>query len=109
MAKRIAMPLLTMLMTVGVSIVLKRGMYILMSVSTFILSIVFSVYTSIQEGKEFKERELKRVKNYEKYSLMVFCADGLPGRMQSRSLLKRDLQLLKREFLRLKLGSLCLL
>ena len=69
MAKRIAMPLLTMLMTVGVSIVLKRGMYILMSVSTFILSIVFSVYTSIQEGKEFKERELKRVKNYEKYLL----------------------------------------
>ena len=67
MAKRIAMPLLTMLMTVAVSIVLKRG--ILMSISTFILSIVFSVYTSIQEGKEFKERELKRVKNYGKYLL----------------------------------------
>ena len=69
MAKRIAMPLLTMLMTVGVSIVLKRGMYILMSVSTFILSIIFSIYTSIQENKEFKQRESKRVRNYEKYLL----------------------------------------
>ena len=67
--KRIAAPFLTLAITVGVGILLKRGIFILMSAGMMVATIIVSIVTGIQSAKDRKEQEEERVNNYNKYLL----------------------------------------
>lgn len=67
--KRIAAPALTLAITVGVGILLKRGIFILMSAGMMVATIVVSIVTGIQSIKERKNQEKERTDNYNKYLL----------------------------------------
>ena len=67
--KRIAAPALTLAITVGVGILLKRGIFILMSAGMMVATIVVSIVTGIQSVKERKNQEKERTDNYNKYLL----------------------------------------
>ena len=67
--KRIAAPFLTLAITVGVGILLKRGIFILMSAGMMVATIIVSIVTGIQSTKDRKEQEEERVNNYNKYLL----------------------------------------
>ncbi len=67
--KRIAMPFATLMMTIAVSIILKRGIYVLISGGTMVITIIFSITTGIQAAKDRKEKERNRIIRYENYLL----------------------------------------
>lgn len=67
--KRIIPPLCTLCITVATSILMKRGLFVLISAGSMIVTIVFSVVSLRQDNKDRKEQEIKRVKNYEEYLL----------------------------------------
>ena len=67
--KRLVPPLCTLGMTIGVSILMKRGLFVLMSAGTMVVTIVFSVVSYFEDKKDRKEKEVRREANYEKYLL----------------------------------------
>lgn len=65
----IVTPLIMLSVTVAMSILMKRGIYVLMSVTTTIVSIIVSVAKFIQERKANKEKNKNRQTFYEQYLL----------------------------------------
>lgn len=67
----ILMPLVMLCVTVSVSILMKRGIFVIVSAISTVMSLVFSVYRYIQGRKEDKEKETHRQDMYDKYLLSV--------------------------------------
>lgn len=62
-------PLMMMLVTVGVSILMKRGAFVLMSIATTVMTLIFSVTRYFNEKKDCAEKVQKREELYEAYLL----------------------------------------
>lgn len=62
-------PLGMLCVTVAVSIMMKRGMFVLMSVSTTVMTTIFSISRFLKEKKECRLNNEKRVQVYEEYLL----------------------------------------
>ena len=69
LAALILPPLCMMAVTVAISIVMKRGMFILMSVSATVMSTIFSVVKYLQDKKEDKEKNERMLEVYKTYLL----------------------------------------
>lgn len=67
--KRIVPPLCTMSLTIVVSVLMRRGIFVMVSAGTTVITIVFSVVNLIQDKKDKKEKEVRREENYENYLL----------------------------------------
>lgn len=67
--KRLVPPLCTLCMTIAISILMKRGLFVLMSAGTMVITMVFSVVSYFEDKKDRKEKEVRREANYEKYLL----------------------------------------
>ena len=65
----IVTPLATMSVTIALSIIMKRGMYVLISVATTVMSLIFSAVKFSGDRKECVEKEAARQKAYEQYLL----------------------------------------
>lgn len=65
----IVTPLATMAVSVGISILMKRGSFILMSIAASIMAIITSVVKYINDKKDHKAEEQKRQELYEQYLL----------------------------------------
>jgi type VII secretion protein EssC, C-terminal domain len=68
-AQIIITPLATLSVTVAMSILMKRGIYVIMSVATTLLTLTMSVSKLIKEKKACKEFNEKREQMYEDYLL----------------------------------------
>lgn len=64
-------PLVMVCITVALGIIMKRGIMVLMSATMMVATTAFSVVRLIGEGREHKEKERKRVADYEIYLLGV--------------------------------------
>ncbi|MGL4383003.1 MAG: type VII secretion protein EssC [Bacilli bacterium] len=60
-------PLLTISVTILMSIVLKRGAYVLMAMATSLLSIIMAISNYFKQRKDVKEKNIKREEVYNKY------------------------------------------
>lgn len=67
--KRIGPPFLTLAITVGVGLLIKRGIFILMSAGMMVATIIASIVSGVGDAKERKENERERVDNYSRYLL----------------------------------------
>lgn len=65
----IVTPVLMMIITVGISIVMKRGLFVIMSIATTVFGIIASVSKYISDKKEWKEKNEKIKNVYELYLL----------------------------------------
>ena len=65
----IATPLIMLAITVGIGVLLKRGLYMMMGVASTVATSVFSVYRYISEKKECRIKNEKREKVYTDYLL----------------------------------------
>lgn len=68
-AKLIIPPLCTMCIMAGVSILMKRGIFVVVSVAGTLMTTIFSVTTYINDKKEDKKNESERKANYQQYLL----------------------------------------
>lgn len=68
----IVTPLVMLVVTVGVGLLLKRGLYMLMGVASTVVTSIFSVYRFISEKKECKVKNAKREEIYLDSSLDLF-------------------------------------
>ena len=59
----------TLCMTVGVSMLMKRGLFVLVSAGSMVLTMVFTAVNLVQEQKDRKDEEARRQENYENYLL----------------------------------------
>ena len=71
LAQVILPPLCMMCVTVAVSILLKRGLYIVMSLSTTLMTLVFSVIKYFNDKKDCKEQNARRLEMYDEYILSM--------------------------------------
>ncbi|MFA9379049.1 MAG: type VII secretion protein EssC [Lachnotalea sp.] len=62
-------PLMMMCVTVGISILMKRGLFVLMSVASTGMTIIVSIVKYITDKKEFKEESILREETYQAYLL----------------------------------------
>lgn len=69
LVKIILPPLLMMCITIAVSLLMKRGLFILISAAGTMMSLVFSVTTYFSDKKEQKEKEHDRIQSYNAYLL----------------------------------------
>lgn len=65
----IVTPLIMLAITIAMSIVMKRGIYVIMSIASTIVSLVASVCKYIHDKKANKEKNERRKELYEKYLL----------------------------------------
>lgn len=65
----IVTPLIMLAVTVGIGILLKRGMYMMMGVAGTSVTAVFSIYRYISERRECVYKNKRRGEKYEKYLL----------------------------------------
>ena len=65
----IVTPLIMLAITVGIGVLLKRGLYMMMGVASTVATSVFSVYRYISEKKECRIKNEKREKVYTDYLL----------------------------------------
>lgn len=65
----IVSPLVMLAVTIAVSILLKRGIYIVMSGATTVMTLIFSIVKYINDKKDCKEKDRKRFAIYESYLL----------------------------------------
>ena len=64
-------PVMMLGITIAVSILMKRGLFVLISIFSTIVSIVTSVIKFVKDKKEFREQEQKRREAYEVYLLKI--------------------------------------
>lgn len=69
LVKIIVPPLVMLCITVAVSVLMKRGLFVLISAAGMMMSIVFSLTTYFSDKKERKEKEVQREQTYETYLL----------------------------------------
>ncbi len=65
----IVTPIVMLAMTIGLGILLKRGLYMMMGVASTVVTSIFSVYRYIVEKRECKLKNQKREDVYTKYLL----------------------------------------
>lgn len=71
MLQMILMPLGMLVVTIGMGVLLKRGLYILMGVATTSMTMIFSVIRFIEQKKDCKRKNEKRVEVYDDYLLSI--------------------------------------
>ena len=71
MLQMILMPLGMLVVTIGMGVLLKRGLYILMGVATTSMTMIFSVIRFIEQKKDCKCKNEKRVEVYDNYLLSI--------------------------------------
>lgn len=71
LAQIIVTPLVMLCITVAVSILMKRGIYVIMSIASTVVSIIASVSKFIHDKRDIKEYNKKREETYDKYLLNV--------------------------------------
>ncbi len=71
LAQIIITPLIMLCITVAVSILMKRGIYVVVSVATTIVSMVASVIKYIHDKRDVRERNRKREEIYDEYLLKI--------------------------------------
>ena len=64
-------PVIMLCVTIAVSILMKRGLFVVVSIISTIMSIILSITKFIKDRKDQKEHEEKRQEVYEKYLLSV--------------------------------------
>ncbi|MCH5264029.1 MAG: type VII secretion protein EssC [Lachnospiraceae bacterium] len=64
-------PVIMLCVTIGVSVLMKRGLFVIVSVMSTLMSLVMSVTKLIRDRKECREQEEKRRQMYEDYLLSV--------------------------------------
>lgn len=64
-------PIIMLCVTVVVSIVMKRGLFILVSIISTVASIIMSIVKFVKDKKEIKEKEKKRHEAYDAYLLKI--------------------------------------
>ena len=69
LARLIIPPLVMLCMTITVSVVMKRGLFVLVSAASMGMSLVFSVTSYVGDKKERRIREKRRRERYETYLL----------------------------------------
>ena len=62
-------PLVMLCVMIAVSILMKRGIFILVSAAGMLMSVIFSVTTYVTDKKERKQNEALRIETYQKYLL----------------------------------------
>lgn len=62
-------PLVMLCVTVGISILMKRGLYVLMSAAGTVMTTIFTVVKYITDRKEGQENKRLREKTYREYLL----------------------------------------
>lgn len=67
--KTILPPLLMLCVTIAVSLLMKRGLFVLISAAGMMMSVVFSTTTFFSDKKEQREKESIRVQSYNNYLL----------------------------------------
>lgn len=69
LARMILPPLVMLIMTITVSIISKRGLFVLISAASMLMTLVFSVTTFFGERKDNKQKEKDRIETYNRYLL----------------------------------------
>lgn len=69
LAQIIVTPLIMLCITIALSIFMKRGLYVIMSIASTIMSVVASVGKYIYDKKSIREKNEKRLQVYEAYLL----------------------------------------
>lgn len=69
LARVVLPPLAMMMVTVGMGIMLGRGMFVFASAAMMMVSVVFSITRFVGDAKERKIKEQERVDNYDRYLL----------------------------------------
>lgn len=69
LAQMILPPLCMLLVTVAIGIVMKRGFFMLMSISATVMTTVFSAVKYLQDRKDYRETEAKKKELYNTYLL----------------------------------------
>ena len=64
-------PVVMLCVTIGVSILMKRGLFVIVSAISTVMSIVMSTVKFIKDRKEYREHENKRREMYDNYLLSV--------------------------------------
>ncbi len=64
-------PVIMLCVTIGISILMKRGLFVVISIISTIMSIIMSITKFIKDRKECKEHEEKRREMYDEYLLSV--------------------------------------
>ncbi|MFZ2537350.1 MAG: type VII secretion protein EssC, partial [Oscillospiraceae bacterium] len=75
--KMIVPPMVMLCIIIAVSFLMKRGIFVIISVAGMMMSLIFSITTFFSDKKERKEKETERVQGYETYLLdqrkKLFC------------------------------------
>ncbi len=71
LAKVIAPPIVMLAITIVISILTPRGIYILMSIAATLMSLIFSITTFINDRKEMTAKEQNRLEAYDDYLLRL--------------------------------------
>ncbi len=69
LAQIIITPLVMLMITIAISILMKRGLFVIMSISSTIISVIASISKFIHDKKETTEQNKLREKVYEEYLL----------------------------------------
>lgn len=67
----ILMPIIMVGITIAIGVFMKRGWLVLMSAAMMFSSAVFAIVRVVSDRKSFKEKRVKRIKDYKEYLLRV--------------------------------------
>lgn len=71
MIQVIVPPVIMLCVTIGVSILMKRGLFVIISAISTVMSLIMSVVKFVKDRKECKDHENKRQEMYDEYLLSV--------------------------------------
>lgn len=71
MLQMILMPLGMLAVTIGLGIILKRGLYIMMGIATTSMTMIFSVIRFVEQKRDCKKKNARRIKLYDDYLLSI--------------------------------------
>lgn len=71
LAQIIITPIAMMLITVLVSILMKRGIYVIVSVASTVVSVIASTTKYIRDRKDIRQQNEKREEKYDQYLLDI--------------------------------------
>ena len=64
-------PVVMLCVTIGISVLMKRGLFVIVSIVSTLMSLIMSVTKLIRDRKECREQEEKRQQMYEDYLLSI--------------------------------------
>lgn len=67
----IVVPFIMLCVTIGISILMKRGLFVVVSIISTVMSIIMSITKFVKDKKECREHEKKRQELYDEYLLSV--------------------------------------